>query len=229
MVPVDIPQDKVAYRLNVILIVVEDIRIRSVHCPGITCSHRVDEDQVRHVQQGIRVGFVSGGHLLNFPVRVQRNMIRAEKPQVDIQRRGAGTAVIGKSNGALRRIFCIIQRIGNKEKVIIPKACAHGHGSGRGCILDFPALNRRGLPGDNQVILPGGGLAGFGSRCQGNCQQAKSKDQRDDLSHLFCPPHKWCDQVDRQAISLPRAFPSGNQYTAAADLSSASPGNQHRS
>ena len=153
MITIYIKPDEIAHRLEIPVIGIEGILLRSLQNVGIARSDRVDEHQVGHVQNGIFVVNHLHRKLCRQADGVKLQAAWAEKAKLQPEAGTAGAAVEGEGDGPLCHVVHVTAGIGGKEDFILTETGRERHCSRRGRIRDSLSLNDRLMFGDDQIVL----------------------------------------------------------------------------
>ncbi len=147
---------ELAHRLDVLLEVVEVLRLLLGDRPGVARRHRIDEHEVCHVEQGVLVVDQSCGRRHRHPVIGEPHPARSVEAEVEPHRGRSGTAVEGEDDGAIGGIVDIGPGVGDvEERRLLLALLLLQHEAAGGCRvgdLDAADLDRV-LGGDGHVLV----------------------------------------------------------------------------
>ena len=171
-----IKTDKIADRLNIVLIGEERLFIRSGQRAGIAGTDRVNEDQVRQIQNTVFVRFGADWNSIDLTLLAQGDPFRTEQAHVEPERRASRPAVEGEGHRPVRRALSAVHGIGSEENFILPEIALKGDRTcGRG-IVDLLSADLNAVLCFNEVVRElGPGSFAVPQRRAG--QQAENQEQ----------------------------------------------------
>ena len=134
----------------------ELVRVLAGHGAAIARTHRINEDEVAFVQNGIFVVHQAIGRRQRIAIRVHQHPPRPQHTEVQPDGRGARPPVEGKRDGAPRRVVHVVAGVGDEENgrfrllliIILQQNRAH-----RDRVGNFLAVNGDGVLRRDEFFL----------------------------------------------------------------------------
>ncbi len=141
--------DEVAHRFDVLFVAVELFGFLAGRRPAIARAHRVDEDQIRAIQQAELVVDQPVGRWHKLVHIARMHTARPQQAHVHPDRRRARAAVEGESERLLARFVNALAQVGDIEdrRPVLAFVVLEHHGPGDGLVGDCLAVDGDGLFG----------------------------------------------------------------------------------